>query len=151
MPRSEAVKNPLPRMPRKPLERREDTMSSTLQAIEISPVTPAFGARVDGLNAREPLDEDVVRELKDAIAKYKVLFLTAQNLDEQQHARLAAYFGAPHQTSNRFDVEYEESGLTDVKVVSHFHSDLDFSSGIADIRTVITARSERPREFVEGL
>ena len=99
-------------------------MSSTLQAIEISPVTPAFGARVDGLNAREPLDEDVVRELKDAIAKYKVLFLTGQHLDEQQHARLAAYFGAPHETSNRFDVEYEESGLTDVKVVSHFHSDL---------------------------
>jgi taurine dioxygenase len=99
-------------------------MSSTLQAIEITPVSPAFGARVDGLNAREPLDEDVVLELKEAIAKYKVLFLTAQHLDEQQHARLAAYFGAPHETSNRFDVEYEESGLTDVKVVSHFHSDL---------------------------
>jgi taurine dioxygenase len=99
-------------------------MSSTLQAVEITPVTPAFGARVDGLNAREPLDEDLVRELKDALLKYKVLFLTAQHLDEKQHARLAGYFGGPHEDSNRFDAEYEESGLTDVRVVAHFHSDL---------------------------
>ncbi len=99
-------------------------MSPTLQAIEISPVTPVFGARVDGLNAREPLNGDVIRELKGAISKYKVLFLTGQHLDEAQHARLAAYFGAPHVTSNRFDVEYEQSGLTNVKVVAHFHSDL---------------------------
>jgi taurine dioxygenase len=98
-------------------------MSSTLQAIKISPVTPSFGARVDGLNAREPLDEDVVEQLKKAILEYKVLFLTGQHLNEEQHARLAAYFGAPYQGSNRFDQEYEQSGLSDVEVVAHFHSD----------------------------
>ena len=63
-------------------------------------------------------------QLKQAILEYKVLFLTGQHLDEEQHARLASYFGAPYQGSNRFDHEYEQSGLTDVKVVSHFHSDL---------------------------
>ena len=99
-------------------------MSSTLHAIKISPVSPSFGARVDGLNAGEPLDGDVVEQLKQAILEYKVLFLTGQHLDEEQHARLASYFGAPYQGSNRFDHEYEQSGLTDVKVVSHFHSDL---------------------------
>ena len=99
-------------------------MSSTLQAVKISPLTPSFGARVDGLNARDPLDEDVVDQLSKAILEYKVLFLTGQHLDEEQHARLASYFGAPFQGSNRFDHEYEQSGLTDVKVVSHFHSDL---------------------------
>jgi taurine dioxygenase len=99
-------------------------MSSTLQKIKISPVTPSFGARVDGLNAREPLDEDVAEQLKKAILEYKVLFLTGQHLNEEQHARLAAYFGAPYEGSNRFDHEYEQSGLTDVKVVAHFHSDL---------------------------
>jgi taurine dioxygenase len=66
----------------------------------------------------------VVEQLKQAILEYKVLFLTGQHLDEEQHARLASYFGAPYQGSNRFDHEYEQSGLTDVKVVSHFHSDL---------------------------
>jgi taurine dioxygenase len=99
-------------------------MSSTLQAVKISPLTPSFGARVDGLNARDPLDGDVVDQLSQAILEYKVLFLTGQHLDEEQHARLAAYFGGPFQGSNRFDHEYEQSGLTDVKVVSHFHSDL---------------------------
>src|SRR5258708_34856221 len=98
-------------------------MSSTLQAIKISPVTPSFGARVDGLNAREPLDEDVAGQLKRAILEYKVLFLTGQHLNEEQHARLAADFGAPYQGSNRFDQEYEQSGLSDVEVVAHFHSD----------------------------
>ena len=99
-------------------------MSSTLQALKITPLTPTFGARVDGLNAREPLPDDVVDELKRAILDYKVLFLTGQHLDEQQHARLASYFGAPFEGSNRFDQEYEQTGLTNVKVVAHFHSDL---------------------------
>ena len=99
-------------------------MVSTLQALELSPLTPSFGARVDGLNAREPLEASVVDALTDAILTYKVLFLTGQHLDEQQHARLAACFGPPHVTSNRFDVEYEQAGLTDVAVVAHFHSDL---------------------------
>ena len=70
-------------------------MSSTLQAVKISPLTPSFGARVDGLNARDPLDDDVVDQLSKAILEYKVLFLTGQHLDEDQHARLASYFGAP--------------------------------------------------------
>jgi taurine dioxygenase len=99
-------------------------MSSTLNAVKITPLTPTFGARVDGLNAREPLPDDVVDQLKRSILDYKVLFLTGQHLDEAQHARLAAYFGAPFQGSNRFDQEYEQSGLTDVRVVAHFHSDL---------------------------
>jgi taurine dioxygenase len=98
-------------------------MSSTLQALKISPVTPSFGARVDGLNGREPLDEDVAGELKRAILEYKVLFLTGQHLDEAEHARLAANFGAPYQGSNRFDQEYEQTGLSDIEVVAHFHSD----------------------------
>ncbi len=51
-------------------------MSSTLQALKITPLTPTFGARVDGLNAREPLPDDVVDEFKRAILDYKVLFLT---------------------------------------------------------------------------
>ncbi|HWG12123.1 MAG TPA: TauD/TfdA family dioxygenase [Streptosporangiaceae bacterium] len=99
-------------------------MSSTLHAVKITPLTPTFGARVDGLNAKEPLPEEVVDQLKQAILDYKVLFLTAQHLDEAQHARLAAYFRAPFKGSNRFDQEYEQSGLTNVKVVAHFHSDL---------------------------
>ena len=98
-------------------------MSSTLQALKISPVTPSFGARVDGLNGREPLDEDVAGELKRAILEYKVLFLTGQHLNEAEHARLAAHFGAPYQGSNRFDQEYEQTGLSDIEVVAHFHSD----------------------------
>jgi taurine dioxygenase len=99
-------------------------MSSTLHAVKITPLTPTFGARVDGLNAREPLPDELVDQLKSAILDYKVLFLTAQHLDEAQHARLAACFGAPFQGSNRFDQEYEQTGLTNVKVVAHFHSDL---------------------------
>ena len=99
-------------------------MSSILHAVKITPRTPSFGARVDGLNAQEPLPDDVVDQLKQAILDYKVLFLTAQHLDEAQHSRLAACFGAPFEGSNRFDQEYEQTGLTDVKVVAHFHSDL---------------------------
>jgi taurine dioxygenase len=146
-------------------------MSSTLHAVRLTPLTPTFGARVDGLNAREPLPDEVVDELKAAILDYKVLFLTDQHLDEAQHARLAACFGAPFSGSNRFDQEYEQTGLTNVKVVPHFHSDLMYreeqpafamlqmlqlpsvggDTMWADLGASYDALSEPVKELLEGL
>ncbi|MDQ7907558.1 TauD/TfdA family dioxygenase [Phytohabitans sp. ZYX-F-186] len=99
-------------------------MTTTTTQVRIVPRTPNFGARVEGLDAREELDADTIAQLKEAILKYKVLFFREQNLNEEQHARFAGYFGEPFEHNSNFDMQYEDAGLSNVTVVPHFHSDV---------------------------
>jgi len=61
--------------------------------IEVEPVTNVLGATVRGVDVREPLDGEVVRELTDAWVEHKVLFLPDQPVNREQHKRFARYFG----------------------------------------------------------
>ncbi len=61
--------------------------------LEIEPVAPACGADVRGVDLSEPLDEDTVRTLRDALCRHLVLFFSGQDLDPEQQAAFAAQFG----------------------------------------------------------
>ena len=101
---------------------------TTVQAathVRINPLTPKLGAVVEGVDARKPLGASVVADLKDALLRYKVLFLRRQNLDPDEHAAFARHFGEPFEREGvKFTPDYDEPGLTTVTVVPHFHSDL---------------------------
>lgn len=103
-------------------------MTDTIEVatcVSLSPITPRFGAVVEGLNAREPLSPDVVASLKEAILQYKVLFLREQHLTPTEQFALAANFGEPYEgRAGRFSRDYEEGGLSTVTVVPHFHADI---------------------------
>jgi taurine dioxygenase len=103
-------------------------MSAVDTQVRIVPRTPAFGARVDGLDGRQPLSAETVQVLKDAIHKYKVLFFPEQNLTDSEQSELASCFGEPFEHHSNFSVDYEDSGLSDITVVSHFHSDVMYMS-----------------------
>lgn len=93
--------------------------------VSLAPITPRFGAVVEGVNAKELLSADVVASLKEAILKYKVLFLREQNLSPQEQYALASNFGGPYEgRAGRFTRDYEEGGLSTVTVVPHFHADI---------------------------
>lgn len=61
--------------------------------IEVEPVTNVLGATVRGLDLREPLDDDTVRELSQAWVDHKVLFLRDQPVTRDQHKRFALSLG----------------------------------------------------------
>lgn len=139
--------------------------------IRILPETPSLGAVIEGVNAKEPLNEEVVSLLTDALMKYKVLFFQRQHLSREEHQAFACSFGEPFANPARFLADYDEEGLTNVSVVPHFHADLMYmhqgpsfsmlqmlekpdvggDTMWADLVSSYQELSETMREFLEGL
>ena len=97
----------------------------TESRVTLAPITPRFGAVVEGVNAKEPLSDGQINALKDAILQYKVLFLRDQNLTPIEQYEFAVNFGEPFEgRAGRFTRDYEEGGLSTVTLVPHFHADI---------------------------
>lgn len=97
--------------------------------VKVAPITPRFGAVVEGVDAREPLSPEVIASLKEAILKYKVLFFREQNLTSKEQFDFATHFGAPYDgRAGRFSQDYEEGGLSRVTLVPHFHADIMYGT-----------------------
>jgi alpha-ketoglutarate-dependent taurine dioxygenase len=71
------------------------------ERLEITPVQPALGAEVSGVDLKRPLADDVRDAIKAALLKYKVLFLRDQDISHAEHVRFASAFGPlyPHPTA----------------------------------------------------
>lgn len=59
----------------------------------LEPLGPQFGARVTGLDLREPVDRGTADELVEALTRYRVLVLPGQKLDHADHVRFSRMFG----------------------------------------------------------
>ncbi|SCU75376.1 Alpha-ketoglutarate-dependent taurine dioxygenase [Cupriavidus necator] len=55
--------------------------------------TPTIGAEVEGIDFREPLEDDTYLSLRRALLKYKVLFFHKQAITPAQHVAVARRFG----------------------------------------------------------
>lgn len=61
--------------------------------LEVTPLTRAIGARVDGIDLRHPLAEATVDRLRAAVLRHRVVFLRDQDLAPDVLPALAARFG----------------------------------------------------------
>jgi taurine dioxygenase len=71
-------------------------MASTAEKVRTISVTklhPLIGAEIGGVDLRHPLDEETVRQVKDAWHKHTVLLFRGQDLAEADQKRFASYFG----------------------------------------------------------
>ena len=70
-------------------------MSNTPQYTEITvtPYSPALGALISGIDLAKPISETALKEMKDAFARYSVIFFRDQDLSPQQHIDLAKRWG----------------------------------------------------------
>jgi taurine dioxygenase len=62
----------------------------------ITPVTPAIGALVEGIDLSQPLADAAHAELSNALLRHQVLFFLDQYLTPRQHRDFAACFGSLH-------------------------------------------------------
>ena len=70
-------------------------MSNTPQYTEITvtPYAPALGALISGIDLAKPISETALEEMKNAFARYSVIFFRDQDLSPQQHVDLAKRWG----------------------------------------------------------
>jgi taurine dioxygenase len=69
---------------------------TTYRTIEVSPVTPAIGALVQGLDLRRALTDDQRADLLAALHRHLVLFFHDQDLTDAEHLGFASTFGTPN-------------------------------------------------------
>ena len=61
--------------------------------IQVTPLSPACGAQISGIDLSKPLSEHEVRAVKEAWDKYLVLVFRGQTLSQDDQLRFASYFG----------------------------------------------------------
>src|ERR1700704_5171474 len=61
--------------------------------ITVTPMSPACGAEVSGVDLTRPLSETQVRAIKEAWGKHLVLVFRGQKLSQDDQLRFASYFG----------------------------------------------------------
>ena len=63
------------------------------QALDISPLSPAVGARITGIDLSEPIDDDTAQRIYDAFAEHAVLCFPGQQISAQDQIRVASILG----------------------------------------------------------
>src|SRR6476660_4063409 len=61
--------------------------------IEVTPLSAACGAEIEGVDLTKPLSESTVEAIKDAWGKHLVLVFRGQNVSQDDQLRFASYFG----------------------------------------------------------
>jgi len=61
--------------------------------ISVTPLSPACGAEIGGVDLTKPLSPSVVEAIKQAWGKYLVLVFRGQTITQEQQLRFASYFG----------------------------------------------------------
>lgn len=65
------------------------------QRIAVQPLTGHIGAEIDGVDLTQPLDAEVVTEIRAALLRWKVVFFRNQSLSHAEHVAFASLFGDP--------------------------------------------------------
>lgn len=95
--------------------------------VRVEPVASSIGAVINGVDARQPLDDAAVSTIRQALLDYKVVFLRGQHLDIDQQTRFAEHFGElrEHPIVPFDDFDYlKQAGIS--ARADHWHTDMAF-------------------------
>lgn len=80
------------------------------------PCTPVLGAELLGIDLSKPLSDTQTGELKDALARYQVIFFRDQKLDHESHKAFGRLFGP-------LAIHSGVPGIPDHKEIVAIHTD----------------------------
>jgi taurine dioxygenase len=69
------------------------SVAEKISTISVAKLHPLIGAEIGGVDLRYPLDDQTLRQIKDAWHKHTVLVFRGQDLSEDDQRRFASYFG----------------------------------------------------------
>jgi taurine dioxygenase len=101
-------------------------------SLNITPLSPALGAIVGGVDLRQPLADADQRAIEQALLDHQVLFFRAQPIEPPQQAVFAARFGDLHihpiypNIPEQPEVLVLDTAVTDVRDNAIWHTDVTF-------------------------
>ena len=81
---------------RTPFSPAEAAQTTTFESFAVTPMTPVLGAEIEGIDLGSALDDQQVRDVREALLKYQVIFFREQHMSMDQHKDLGRYFGTLH-------------------------------------------------------
>ena len=69
---------------------------SRSNALQVTPLTPAIGAVLSGVDLAGPVSDDTVADIRAALLRHQVVFFREQSITPLQHRDFAARFGPLH-------------------------------------------------------
>lgn len=100
--------------------------------LQVSPLSTHIGAQVSGVDLTQPLPDELIDSLEQALLQYQVLFFRNQPVTPQQHYELALRFGQlhihpiyPHQP-DRPEIIILDTELNDLRDNALWHTDVTF-------------------------
>jgi alpha-ketoglutarate-dependent taurine dioxygenase len=72
---------------------RDRLSGLTWRHFDAAPLGSTVGAEISGIDLRDPLPDDVIADVRQALYDYKVIFFRDQPLTPQQHVAFARRFG----------------------------------------------------------
>jgi len=101
-------------------------------SLHITPLSPALGAIVGGIDLRQPLGDADQQAIERALLEHQVLFFRAQPIEPKQQAAFAARFGDLHihpiypNIPEQPEVLVLDTAVTDVRDNAIWHTDVTF-------------------------
>ncbi|WP_043310699.1 taurine dioxygenase [Pseudomonas sp. ML96] len=101
-------------------------------SLNITPLSPALGALVGGIDLRQPLSDVNQQAIEQALLDHQVLFFRAQPIEPRQQAAFAARFGDLHihpiypNIPEQPEVLVLDTAVTDVRDNAIWHTDVTF-------------------------
>ena len=105
------------------------TLEPRVDALQVERVHPTIGAVVRGVDATQPLDDDTLAFVRQAIFDHKVIVLPEQHLDLEQQRRFSDQFGEEwiHPVADGYpDFEWLLSQATTRIRADNWHADATF-------------------------
>lgn len=110
---------------------KENVSSSQEGALAIRAIGGRIGAEIEDLDLHKDISDDIVAAIRNAVNKYKVVFIVGQKLDYDSQLKFATRFGAIASGHPIFKAPEEKPFLrafdssTGIRA-NHWHSDLTF-------------------------
>ncbi|GIZ11982.1 taurine dioxygenase [Pseudomonas sp. NCCP-436] len=101
-------------------------------SLTITPISPALGAIIEGIDLRQPLSDANQQHIERALLKHQVLFFRNQSIEPSQQAAFAARFGDLHihplypNVPEQPEVLVLDTAVTDVRDNAIWHTDVTF-------------------------
>lgn len=89
--------------------------------MHITPLHPCFGARIDGIDLAQPLDDAIFQQVHDAFQEHSVLVFPDQRLPDEQQMAFSRRFG-PLETTIR-SINTQEKTLPHIANLSNVDAD----------------------------
>jgi len=101
-------------------------------SLTITPISPAIGAVISGIDIAQPITAEHRDAIEQALLKHHVIFFRDQPITPQQQARFAAQFGDLHihpiypNVPEQPEVLILDTTVTDVRDNAIWHTDVTF-------------------------